>query len=467
MPVTEIISTARIRAMGREKVAEDEEQAMRVAQEEMRARLAHLEVAIEALTLERDRAKWEVEKVDAVMAPVRRVPEEMMSEVFEWVLVGMDDDVGRARQIGRLRIVSAGWRAIVDGTPSLWTRACTTRDQYLHVRLNKRNSGALPMSLVHTGEGADSAALGALTTLGGAIGRLTSLKLRATCLFLGSQMPTPSFPALTTVELILDGAPHVNALIWLTYAHGLRVLTIRCEGVRMDERFTMRVPDFPWLEALTLRGLEHGCTGFILHLLQRTTTVRSAYIDAMIDDVEMSDNWVATTNIFTPRLQCLELQGDVSFVLAILTAPQLQELTLGDMNNGRVPLNDLAIMLNRPGGCPDLETLALNKVHSGLPGAAGGLAACLRGLGSLKVLEVDDTGSQRGLFGRAEMFNAMSGGATPIVMPRLEQFDYWQPGDGLPDEAWVAFNQLVDSRAEEQIVGTQHLSALVVYVDDL
>ncbi|KAL1698812.1 hypothetical protein EV121DRAFT_284537 [Schizophyllum commune] len=423
-PSLENTSVERIREAGPRRVGEKEQERLRRAWREGEDRIQRLKVS-------RDGGNFEVEKVNSMLGTAPRVPHEMLSEICEWAMAGIEDGVKSGRQLGSMRAVSTTWRDVVDRTPRLWTRACTRGDQFVHLRQYKARSGALLMTFEHDGENAGHIAMGGLTALGRATLRLTSLKLRGTWAFFGGHVPTPLFQALSTADLTLEGIPHRGALKLLTFAPGLKNLSIGWSGTAMDEHFVLDVPDFPLLSSLHLRGQDRGGKNFVSHLLS------------------------------------LDLRGDLSYLLAQLTAPRMGALTLKEVRRSRRCVRDLAAMLTRPGGCPDLETLVLDRVRSGLPAAWSSLTACLRALRGLKTLHVIEAGSHGGRFGTEELFNAMAADARPVLMPRLENFRYRPPVDGLLVEDWAALEKVRKSRAASKTVDGQDVVELSVRLDEM
>ncbi|KAJ7609005.1 hypothetical protein FB45DRAFT_707482, partial [Roridomyces roridus] len=98
-----------------------------------RARLAVLEEGIVELEdrlkqLQSERAALKAlhEEDSAILSPLRRVPPEILAEIFSWTLPGPDDGFALAgRKVKHspwiLGHICRRWRAIALSTPSLWS----------------------------------------------------------------------------------------------------------------------------------------------------------------------------------------------------------------------------------------------------------------------------------------------------------------------------------------------------------
>ncbi|KAJ7656023.1 hypothetical protein DFH06DRAFT_992103, partial [Mycena polygramma] len=91
--------------------------------EPLDARIEILKAAMERLTLERDNLAGQVEQCRHVLSPIRRVPPEIICEIFSWTLPYTRRVAGvtTTEAPWYLGHISRSWRETALGFPSLWT----------------------------------------------------------------------------------------------------------------------------------------------------------------------------------------------------------------------------------------------------------------------------------------------------------------------------------------------------------
>ncbi|KAF7336857.1 F-box domain-containing protein [Mycena venus] len=117
------------------------------------SRLASLDDAISKLRaqlepLEKARASLLSYRTqnNAILSPLRKMPPELLGEIFSWTLPSFSDELDRrqsnlAESPWVLTHVSSSWRAVAHSTPSLWSRVLVNYDA-------SASSSPYPLSLV-------------------------------------------------------------------------------------------------------------------------------------------------------------------------------------------------------------------------------------------------------------------------------------------------------------------------------
>ncbi|KAI5885487.1 uncharacterized protein SCHCODRAFT_02672907 [Schizophyllum commune H4-8] len=360
--------------------------------------------------------------------------------------------------VANLRSVSAFWVDVVDGTPRLWTAVFTAswvRCQS-HVDLDVRLSRSDPIAVEHSGLGADDIAESAFRHLLGSGERWRTVVLRASWTYFTTITYSHHLPQLTSAILYLEGDAARGALRWLGRADVLNTLTLICDTSRMSGSFTLDVPAWPRLSSLTLCGLRDGTIRFLASLIKQCSSVEHLRVDALVDPVDEDVTVENVSVISMPALRTLRLDNHTSFVLAVVYAPRLQQLTLNDMDDYRFAIVDLQAMLNRPGAPPRLEELRIARVDSGLPSTSDALLQCLSRLQWLKVLDIDDFSMYTQSFGCPFLFDSLTfRWGSPVIMPALSVF-YYRPS---PSDA---FRRFVASRRWPRAAGSVVAHAVTV-----
>ncbi|KAF6749255.1 hypothetical protein DFP72DRAFT_1173632 [Ephemerocybe angulata] len=95
---------------------------------ENRAALLDIDKAIETLTRHRDSRKSIIDQHEALLSPIRRVPEDILSSIFSQVVNGAKEPAALSRSHPAVFISHASrhWRRLALATPSLWNTIVIT-----------------------------------------------------------------------------------------------------------------------------------------------------------------------------------------------------------------------------------------------------------------------------------------------------------------------------------------------------
>ncbi|KAI5897204.1 uncharacterized protein SCHCODRAFT_02491270 [Schizophyllum commune H4-8] len=426
------VSLASLRNPFRRDLATERGEALTRTLTHLRGTEAVLSATISSLQADRDAVAFELAKILALRAPVRRLPVELLCMIFEMVAGLCRDAVEIGREVAALRSVSAFWADVADMTPRLWTRAFTVpwRSCQSHLELNARLSRALPMSVEHTVADADDVAASALHHLLGSEARWSTVAFRASWGCFTANAHPHHYALLTAAKLWLEGDADPGALRWLQHAVGLDSLTLVCDDSRMSGSFVVDVPVWPRLTSLTLGGLRDGTVRFITSLIRQCASVEYLRVDSLVDSVDNDIDVDDVAIISMPELCTLRLDNHTSFVLVVICAPRLRQLTLNDFDDYRLGIDDLLTLLSRSEAQPRLEELRIARVDSGLPDTSGTLMQCLGSLQWLRVLDIDDCSAYTQSFGSELLFDSLTFRyGSPVLLPSLVIFDY-RPSPG-------------------------------------
>ncbi|KAL1698809.1 hypothetical protein EV121DRAFT_217518 [Schizophyllum commune] len=432
------------------------------ATEHYKGAVDELEVTIQSLTAERDAALFELFKIRALQAPVRRVPPEILSAIFEMVVEGCGGALEVGRAAAAFRSVCVFWDIVASDTPRLWSAACTVpwADQQSHLQQNITRSRSLPMTLEDgwSSQWDRSAAMRRLFSendiatstfeqLVGSGHRFSTLALSASWRCFATCGVPERFALLTTVELRLGGGADGAALLWLQHAEALHTLKLRFDHVHIPGSFELQVPDLPRLTSLSIRGLTRGTLRFLTSAVRSCSRVRDLVVGARMGDIPGDTALDAVEAIDMPALATLTLERHTSLLLATIRAPQLKRLRLKDFDHGPHGIPHLRTLLERTDAQPRLEALLIERVDSGLPETEGDLQACLERLRSLRVLRIDDNATHGRPFGSVILFGRLvQRPQEEPLLPSLGSFTY-VPGSAVWDpDVLLAFRMFVATR---------------------
>ncbi|KAL1671651.1 hypothetical protein EV122DRAFT_295369 [Schizophyllum commune] len=422
------------------------------ATEHYKGAVDELEVTIQSLTAERDAALFELFKIRALQAPVRRVPPEILSAIFEMVVEGCGGALEVGRAAAAFRSVCVFWDIVASDTPRLWSAACTVpwADQQSHLQQNITRSRSLPMTLedgwssqwdrsaamrrlfsendvtdddesvvaydeddeeywYSDQEEIDQIATSTFEQLVGSGHRFSTLALSASWRCFATCGVPERFALLTTVELRLGGGADGAALLWLQHAEALHTLKLRFDHVHIPGSFELQVPDLPRLTSLSIRGLTRGTLRFLTSAVRSCSRVRDLVVGARMGDIPGDTALDAVEAIDMPALATLTLERHTSLLLATIRAPQLKRLRLKDFDH-------------------DLQ-------------------ACLERLRSLRVLRIDDNATHGRPFGSVILFGRLvQRPQEEPLLPSLGSFTY-VPGSAVWDpDVLLAFRMFVATR---------------------
>ncbi|THU99787.1 hypothetical protein K435DRAFT_567354, partial [Dendrothele bispora CBS 962.96] len=126
-----------------------------------------LQARLITLRIKQQRAYQRIDHLRACLAPIRRLPPEILGRVFSFCSPrsGIDHKGKIYCPVVRLSQVCAGWRKIAQETPSLWSSLsirlqsqpmtyAIQRMLELHLELSKQHPLFLDLTLTHSAEGA-------------------------------------------------------------------------------------------------------------------------------------------------------------------------------------------------------------------------------------------------------------------------------------------------------------------------
>lgn len=406
----------------------------------------------------------------AFLAPLHRLPADILADILDMVADTCGGAQEGGQRVGAPRSVSASWVDVVDGSPQLWTAtfAIPCVSSLFPLSVNVCLSRSLSPTVVHTLSGADNIAMSAINELLVSGERWLTAVIWASWSCFANNTFLQQYPVLTTATLYLQGDADAGALRWLRSAYALRSLTLVCATSRMSGSFTLQVPMWPRLTSLTVCGLRDGTVRFLASLVLHCSWVEYLHVDSLLDavadDIDINDVGVISMR----NLRTLRLDNHTSFMLVIICAPHLQQLTLNDFDEYRPGILDLEAMLNRPGAQPMLEELTIARVDSCLPHTSGALLQCLRKLEWLKKLDIDDFSTEMQSLGSAFLFDSLTFRyGAPVLMPALSIFDYRPTPSGMSGETADALQKFMASRRRRRVAGDIVAEAVVVRVSDI
>ncbi|KAI5891824.1 uncharacterized protein SCHCODRAFT_02581995 [Schizophyllum commune H4-8] len=359
------------------------------------ARLAlgdHPSPSLEAL---RERVTSQLNVNRSIAAPVRRLPSELLSEIF----LVLDTTTSRAEMIAKtIAPVCVLWRTTAYSTPRLWssisslsTRHSASYDYARHAAL----AGDLPLHIWAS----DKSAGDILSQLRPYAARWETLFLAATCQLVESQ-PTLDFPMLRKVEFWPSRPSTSDTLHFLANARRLETLKIMLLPMigYIMEWLPLNVPAFPNLTSLELEiyymdSVDPGVRTIVsaLHSVRRTLSFLSVKFQSgtfaeydMHKRLEIAD---------MPSLRRLVLSDDAPcVVLEHIRAPALEEIVyrLGsDFFRGSISHLRSALL------CAPARVKQLSICLSYPSLGPDELVRCLKLLPDLEELSVDDALGER------------------------------------------------------------------------
>ncbi|KAL1746448.1 hypothetical protein HDZ31DRAFT_34166 [Schizophyllum fasciatum] len=240
----------------------EEERAIRGSSQEISSQLSRIDAEILQLSLLRRRLSDQLDLNQSLVAPIRRLPYELLSSIF--IHFATDTISGlceQPRQTTRtVASVCSAWRAVARSTPQLWTRI-SANAIYPGRPFSGENvygtqaalTGLLPLQLDH--DGRDSAALKRfLDELGPHAPRWQSLALHGSVPIFES-LSGYHMPILKEAEFILDGEPTYTVFDFLAGAPALEDLSIVFNYFERELPHELIVPAFPNIAIPTLTHL--------------------------------------------------------------------------------------------------------------------------------------------------------------------------------------------------------------------
>ncbi|KAL1690539.1 hypothetical protein GGG16DRAFT_125636 [Schizophyllum commune] len=298
----------------------------------------------------------------SLIAPVWRLPPELLSDIFLHYKALHDDRSACAHFMARLAHVCFVWREVARDTPALWThftsKRCSRMPKVVNADLAVLSRTA-PITIHHDcDDPEDRVLLRLLDQLQPHAARWGSLKLSGRVRTF-AQLPLVALPALREVSLTFyDTWPSVvefdEVLLFLEDAPRLERLAVSSDSITWDEDeeedefMTFQIPQFERLTHLSV-NLPHARLSkddFMLGLAPCADSLVSMMLhtDLFVPPAHL-DHTAEPTHF--PALRTLDLSQTAGDILPFIIAPSLDELTLTD--TGDTPFVSLAAFAALPG----------------------------------------------------------------------------------------------------------------------
>ncbi|KAI4526901.1 hypothetical protein K525DRAFT_264665 [Schizophyllum commune Loenen D] len=298
----------------------------------------------------------------SLIAPVWRLPPELLSDIFLHYKALHDDRSACAHFMARLAHVCFVWREVARDTPALWThftsKRCSRMPEVVNADLVALSRTA-PITVHHDcDDPEDRVLLRLLDQLQPHAARWGSLKLSGRVRTF-AQLPLVALPALREVSLTFyDTWPSAvefdEVLLFLEEAPRLERLAVSSDSITWDEDeeedefMTFQVPQFNRLTHLSV-NLPHARLSkddFMLGLAPFTDSLVSMSLHADLFVPPAHLDHTAEPTPF-PALRTLDLSQTAGDILPFIIAPSLDELSLTEAE--AIPFVSLAAFAALPG----------------------------------------------------------------------------------------------------------------------
>ncbi|KAJ7366292.1 hypothetical protein DFH08DRAFT_165238 [Mycena albidolilacea] len=204
------------------------------------ANIARIESQMKDLERLRDRERGIIARLRIAIAPVHKLPAELLAEIF---LLALDSDFTLVRKehiqkVQALSHVCAYWRCVAHTTPRLWTNVLLTKldeipkgDHMVCLKgwLERSAPMPIPVSLEISGKAAD-AGRDVIDIIAASAHRWTTVHLNLPSLSVLSRIPTTSLKLLERVVLASTDAMHhaeTRAFLMAERLRRVHLITLR------------------------------------------------------------------------------------------------------------------------------------------------------------------------------------------------------------------------------------------------
>ncbi len=288
--------------------------------------------------------KLNAEKCRSILAPVRRLPNEMLSEIFAQCCKQSDEDVNCISETQTLSVMSISlvcsrWRSLAVSTKSLWavfsinpTAVSTFTLQCLQMYITRSGDVPLTIQVPHIYEDVSA------TALAGASGFYDVLldtapkwrKMDLGSIYFGQRLSPVKHHLKNLEELIIDSdCLFTTDRDVFSDAPKLRTLNIAITPEAVAHTFP-----YHQISDLTLY-IQCSYSKFV-EFLSKFPRVRNLELGAYLDDLN-SIQGLAKTDLGTVQNLHLNTASIIPFVIRAFTFPQLESITLNCKDTAQSP----------------------------------------------------------------------------------------------------------------------------------
>ncbi|TRM58106.1 hypothetical protein BD626DRAFT_612178 [Schizophyllum amplum] len=354
--------------------------------------LPDIDAEIGRLYVLRERVCTQLDISKSVLAPVWRLPVEIISQIFLHVCGTTSEAFDQAVVLAR---VCLSWRTIAWSIPQLWNHISSsgthTRTRAVPSFAEQAAlSGTLPLHINHLRGSDDALPARLLEELCPHASRWRTLEIGAPCAVFDA-IPIIDMPNLADVRIDLVGPPTSESLGFLAGASDLRQLTLKLFPNLGYEWDILQMPPLRTLTRLTLvmRQFTHISLRAVLSALSHCS-LSLAYLKVAGGISGADDLSVPSGPTIMNGLLVADLAGAALALLDRVAMPRIEELILRERKHMRHdPLSLLLVFLCHPAHAEHRHlqrlTVAITwKIDQDL------FLRCLEKLGELRELRVEN-----------------------------------------------------------------------------
>ncbi|KAL1743402.1 hypothetical protein HDZ31DRAFT_41032 [Schizophyllum fasciatum] len=372
-------------------------QEIRRVSNELLADLQRVDSETQRLALVQQKLADQLAVNHSILAPVRRIPPEVLSEIFVCFAFAQAD-TKHPKEYSWAHLISTTvarvcttWRAVARGTPQLWTYLSTSLDPEstramllpeASLQQQLALTGALPLHLMHVTHH-DTILRTFFAALRPHCARWHSLTIWGSYNFFDAQ-PVHNLPSLRTATVTMDGHPQANPLNFLSNASSLQFLRIENLPSELHSPVSpvLTIPSFPNLKSL---DVSIRCP-LPVDILSAIRPCKASLVDLIVDVMELHHSASEREPVVMESLAILQLWRATSLLLEDLITPALQSIGLSAIEGDPFPL--LFGFLSRQQHPENLQELHLIEVNAPFEGAT--FLRCLPHLQHLRILYVEE-----------------------------------------------------------------------------
>ncbi|KAL1666588.1 hypothetical protein GGF50DRAFT_50249 [Schizophyllum commune] len=443
----------------------NETNAFRTLQVSLAAESERIGAEMRRLTALHDEALAQLQTVRSMLSPIRRLPNELLSEIFLETLRHYNFCL-RMNAARTLASVCATWRETARAMPALWVRVDYTRCSLESLRplLDMHAALATPLPLkLHSSidrPGRVQNLLSLTPDYSTRWGQLSLTLKRNT--FNMELKPDLSSLERADVHLLGPTEPERPLFMVLSQTPTLSALAIHMPyELFFGDSQELRIPPLARLTDLTVgaRGALSDLV-FFPALAQCAGTLERL---TLVSEPAWPDVPLPKQPIIFPRLRTLNLQYAAHNYLCHLDTPALASLAVRDSCGTHAgALNSLLRLLTSSCALPPIATLHIHRVGAPDPDDFLGCLELLPSLTSLHIARTPDDGVPWHVLDRL----ACTDFRAPLV-PRLTAFSLWYSRGRVPEKLRRALRVMLRSRAGRKVLRGVEVAALESVETDL